>query len=148
MEGRSQIRIREAPEERGKTDVALKDPAQTKQATARADPDAGMQAAAGRDEGSIASSRKKKDRYLFTRPGERFLFLAGVWNAFHEPLSGRIPERFTILTTGANPSMARYHDRMPVILTEAEVDDWLAGPDFARYLDRDQAEVRAEKLPG
>ena len=86
--------------------------------------------------------QKKKDRYLFTRHGEEILFLAGFWNSFNEPLSGPIPERFTILTTEANESMSRYHNRMPVILTWSEVDDWLCGDDFQKYLDRVQASVK------
>ena len=89
--------------------------------------------------------QKKKDRYLFTLPGENFLFLAGIWNSFHDPLSGTIPEHFTILTTEANTSMARFHDRMPIILTDWEVDDWLTSADFAKYLDREQASVEASK---
>ena len=92
-----------------------------------------------------APGQKKKDRYLFTLPGKKFLFLAGIWNTFDEPLSGLIRDRFTILTTEANENMARFHNRMPVILTEAEVDDWLAGNDWSRYLNRPQVAVEAEK---
>ena len=88
--------------------------------------------------------QKKKDRYIFTLPGQKFLFLAAVWSGFANPLSGLIPEHFTILTTEANEHMAPYHNRMPVILTDAEVDDWLAGDDFSKYLNRSQAEVNAE----
>jgi len=88
--------------------------------------------------------QKKKDKYLFTLPGQKFLFLAAIWDKFENPLSGRIPEHFTILTTEANSSMAAYHTRMPVILTEDEVDGWLSGGDFHQYLDRVQSEVSAE----
>lgn len=90
--------------------------------------------------------KKKKDRYIFTLPDQKFLFLAGIWNSFNDPLSGQIPEHFTILTTEANQSMARFHDRMPVILTDSEVDDWLTGADFTQYLNRVQSEVIAEKM--
>lgn len=68
-----------------------------------------------------------------------------MWNSFHDPLSGRIPEHFTILTTSANESMAKFHDRMPVILTDGEVDGWLSGDDFQKYLGRAQSAVAADK---
>lgn len=89
--------------------------------------------------------QKKKDRYVFTLPGQKWLFLAGMWSSFCDPLSGPIPERFIILTTEANERMRQYHDRMPVLLTESEVDDWLTGNDFHKYLDREQISVEAEK---
>jgi putative SOS response-associated peptidase YedK len=93
-----------------------------------------------------APGQKKKDRYIFTLTGERFLFLAGFWKSHGGHQAGPIPERFTVLTTGANDSMAPYHNRMPVILTEAEIDDWLAGHDFQKYLGRRPADVHAEKV--
>ncbi len=100
--------------------------------------------ATGFFEWTPAPGRTRKDRYIFSLPGEPFLFLAAIWDNFLEPLSGLIPERFTILTTEANTGMVAFHHRMPVILTDAEVDDWLSGPDFTKYLHRDQAAVSAE----
>jgi putative SOS response-associated peptidase YedK len=35
---------------------------------------------------------------------------------------------FSIVTTTAAPSTARYHDRMPLILEEGQYDDWMRGP--------------------
>lgn len=91
--------------------------------------------------------QKQKDRYIFTLQGQKFLFLAGMWNSFPDPLSGRIPEHFTILTTNANASMARFHDRMPIVLTDDEVDDWLTADDFTKYLNREQPEVESVRSP-
>lgn len=89
--------------------------------------------------------QKKKNRYIFNLPGEKFMFLAGMWQGFSDPASGQTAEHFTILTTEANHSVNQYHDRMPVLLTESEVDDWLAGDDFQKYLHREQPMVEAEK---
>lgn len=36
--------------------------------------------------------------------------------------------RFAIVTTAANASMREVHHRMPVILGEEEIDDWLFDP--------------------
>ncbi|MDR2301461.1 MAG: SOS response-associated peptidase [Deltaproteobacteria bacterium] len=89
--------------------------------------------------------QKKKDRFIFTLGGVGYLFLAGFWNSYVDQPKGNVTERFTVLTTEANESMAPYHSRMPVILTDDEVDDWLGGSDLEKYLKRPQAEVRAEK---
>ena len=51
-----------------------------------------------------------------------------------------IRDRFTIVTTEANPQVARIHDRMPVILPMDAIDTWLtAPPDEARALLRPYA---------
>ena len=92
--------------------------------------------------------QKRKDRYIFTLLGEKWLFLAGIWSVFSDPLSGQIPERFTILTTEANEGVSHFHDRMPVILAESEVDDWLTGDDFTKYMNRAQPTLEAKKSNG
>lgn len=89
--------------------------------------------------------RSRKDRYLFVLPGEKFLFLAAFWSGFSGSSGGEPQKHFTILTTEANDSMRSFHSRMPVILAEAEVDDWLSGS-FEKYLNRIQAEVQAIKI--
>lgn len=58
-------------------------------------------------------------------PGSEFLYLAGIWNNFAVPEKGPIPEHFTIITTNANASVAFCHNRMPVILRENEIEEWL-----------------------
>ncbi|MCJ7846080.1 SOS response-associated peptidase [Blautia sp. NSJ-175] len=62
---------------------------------------------------------KKKEKYTFTRPDGRILFFAGIYNRYGEE------QRFVILTTQANDSMRRIHDRMPLILEERQVKDWI-----------------------
>jgi putative SOS response-associated peptidase YedK len=54
----------------------------------------------------------------FHRRDGRLLLLAGLWDAGH----------FTVLTTEPNALVAEVHDRMPVILSEAEAAAWLAAP--------------------
>ena len=39
---------------------------------------------------------------------------------------------FAIVTTDAAPSVAQYHNRMPVVLDDSQFDDWMRGtPDQA-----------------
>ena len=44
------------------------------------------------------------------------------------PPAGQHDPRFTILTTRPNKLVAQIHDRMPVILPAARIDDWLTAP--------------------
>ena len=62
---------------------------------------------------------KQKTKYRFHLPGQNVLYLAGLWNVFQGE------ERFVILTTAPNHSMAGIHDRMPVLLTNEEAIPWL-----------------------
>ena len=71
---------------------------------------------AGFFEWTHAAGEKRK--YLFRKPGESALYLAGLWGEF----GGE--RRFVILTRAANDSMRGIHDRMPVILARDELQRW------------------------
>jgi putative SOS response-associated peptidase YedK len=64
--------------------------------------------------------------YWFHRPEGGLILLAGLFQ--RAPAEAPGPPRFTILTTRPNATVARVHDRMPVVLPQARLDDWLAGP--------------------
>jgi putative SOS response-associated peptidase YedK len=53
------------------------------------------------------------------------LALAGLWEGWRAP-DGEILRTFAIVTAAANAEMAALHDRMPVILEEADWPVWLA----------------------
>ena len=72
-----------------------------------------------------ADGEGKKRKYRFNLPGDRALYLAGLWNDF----AGE--EKCVILTTAANGSMEGIHDRMPVVLTRAEAEPWVRDAGFA-----------------
>jgi putative SOS response-associated peptidase YedK len=79
-------------------------------------------------------SRGRKQPYAITVPGLELLAFAGLWERWKPP-EGEPVETFTIVTTDANESVAKIHDRMPVILPLDAVDTWLtAPPDEARAL--------------
>lgn len=72
-----------------------------------------------------------KKKYLFRLPDSPVLFLAGFWGSFDGE------RRFVVLTTEANDSMRPIHNRMPVILREIEVEDWICDGGLAEeYLRR------------
>lgn len=84
----------------------------------------------------------KKDKFLFRANSTDPLYLAGIWNTFSEE---PFPAHFTILTTTANPAMADYHSRMPILLQANEIEPWLEGKNLTQILTRQPFSVSAEK---
>ena len=62
---------------------------------------------------------KSKEKFTFERKGTPVLFMAGCYNRYEGQ------ERFVILTTDANSSVAPVHNRMPLILEPEELGDWV-----------------------
>jgi putative SOS response-associated peptidase YedK len=65
-----------------------------------------------------------KQPYFIRMRDERLFAFAGLWDRWESPGKGVI-ETCTILTTAANAVLAPIHDRMPVILPQADYDRWL-----------------------
>ena len=60
--------------------------------------------------------------------------LAGVYDVWKGD-GGKAITSFAIVTTDAAPSVAQYHNRMPVVLDDSHFDDWMRGtPDQAAEL--------------
>ena len=68
----------------------------------------------------------QKEKVTFKREDASTLYMAGIYQRYEEG------NRFVILTTGANESMRPVHDRMPVILEEHELKDWIYDFEFMR----------------
>lgn len=62
-----------------------------------------------------SGSKGQKTRHSFTPSHARAFSFAGLWQ----------DDRFTIITTTPNATVAEYHDRMPVILKPQDVEVWL-----------------------
>ncbi|HEX2657230.1 MAG TPA: SOS response-associated peptidase [Polyangia bacterium] len=73
----------------------------------------------------------RREPFWFHRQDGGLVLLAGL---YHE---GPDRPRFTVLTTRPNDLMTPIHDRMPVVLPNGALDDWLRAP-----------EVRAAQLIG
>lgn len=73
-------------------------------------------------------TKKARQPIWFHRADGGLILFAGLYESWH---SG--PEQqertFTILTTGANDIVGKVHDRMPVILDDPHVDEWLFAND-------------------
>ena len=61
----------------------------------------------------------RKTKYMFYREDRTLLYLAGIADVFERE------KRFVILTTQANASMEKVHDRMPLILEPGQIRGWL-----------------------
>lgn len=72
----------------------------------------------------VATGGPKRAVYV-TRRDRRPLAVAGLWSAWTSPEDGVVRRTCCVITTAANPSMARVHDRMPAIIEEEDWADWL-----------------------
>lgn len=75
----------------------------------------------------VGGKQQRKQPYFIHMADEQPLVMGGLWETWREPSTGQELETFTILTTTANPQVAKLHDRMPVIIPPHEFDRWL-GP--------------------
>lgn len=59
-----------------------------------------------------------KEKNSFTRSDAMSLYMVGFCDWFENE------RRFVVLTTAANDSMKKVHDRMPLILEKEQLEDW------------------------
>lgn len=71
---------------------------------------------------------KSKNKISFERPDRQVMLFAGIWNTYG------LDNRVAILTTEANDSMERIHDRMPLIMEQNEIDTWLYDDNSVEFL--------------
>ena len=83
---------------------------------------------------SEKTGRPVKRQYLFRLPGARAFLLSAV----------REGDRFSVVTTAPNASVAPVHNRMPLVLGPGESGVWL-GPGFAGLADR--GGITLESMP-
>jgi putative SOS response-associated peptidase YedK len=70
-----------------------------------------------------AEGREKTPYYIHPQR-ESFVAFAGLYDVWMNP-TGEELYSFTIITTEADPFMARLHNRMPVVLEQELENDWL-----------------------
>lgn len=84
--------------------------------------------------------KKNKEKYLFNIPGRKMVYMAGIYNEFEGE------EKYVILTTGANASMKNIHHRMPVILGENSIENWIYDDKFVDILFGSEMTTLEKKL--
>ena len=70
---------------------------------------------------------KQKNKVTFQNDDSSVLYMAGFYNCFQGE------DRFIIITTDANDSVKTVHDRMPLILEEKELYDWILDDDYLEF---------------
>lgn len=81
-----------------------------------------------------------KNKVTFYAENRNTLYLAGLWNIDNDEV------RFVVLTTEANDSMKRVHDRMPLMVDSVRIRQWLCDTAFAEsYLSTQMPNLLAEK---
>lgn len=70
------------------------------------------------------NGKSRKEKYLITIPGEKMLYMAGFYNRCNDK-QGKPFNGFVIMTQPANQSIARIHDRMPLMLIAKEREIWI-----------------------
>ena len=60
-----------------------------------------------------------KTKYGFVPSDGKLLYMAGIYRRYEEK------ERFVILTTEANDLMRPIHDRMPLLLKQDQIEEWI-----------------------
>lgn len=78
--------------------------------------------------GGFYEWNREKEKAMFYRDGAPVLYMAGFYCPFFET------NRFVILTTCANASVSPVHDRMPLLLEENELEDWIFKDEFMRQV--------------
>jgi len=68
--------------------------------------------------------KEARQPHWFHRPDHALVVLAGMWK-MQQQRDGTFAQAFVVLTTRANGVMAPIHDRMPVVLAESQLDEWL-----------------------
>lgn len=70
----------------------------------------------------------RKQPYAIARRDRDMMAFAGVWEGWRSKM-GTVIRSFSIITTSANTTMAPIHDRMPVIIDQADWPVWLGEVD-------------------
>ncbi len=68
--------------------------------------------------------KEQRQPFWFHRPDGGLLLFAGLYESW-QPAPDEWEPTFTIITTDANATLVPVHNRMPVILPDEVVDDWL-----------------------
>lgn len=84
---------------------------------------------------------QSKDKFNCEREDANELYMAGLYAVY----GGE--KKFVILTTDANTSMKEIHHRMPLILEQQELSDWLLNNDAVNdLLHKVPTELRLKKI--
>ena len=88
--------------------------------------------------------KKKYPHHIYVNNHQLFCF-AGIYSSWTDKETGELINSFSIITTDANPMMARIHNlkkRMPVILHPEQYNEWLK-----KDLSKEQVQSLLQQFP-
>ncbi len=77
----------------------------------------------------------RKQPYLIRFENLELFSMAGIWESWKNPETGKTVESCAILTTRANEAVVAIHDRMPVIIKPEDYSTWLAPESHREQID-------------
>ena len=86
--------------------------------------------ATGFYEWQVVEGQKNKQPYNIKLKEQSVFAMAGLWETSIDPVTNKSIDSFTIITTDANPLMAKIHNtkkRMPVLVAPVDYSNWLKG---------------------
>jgi putative SOS response-associated peptidase YedK len=66
-----------------------------------------------------------REPHYFTREDGAVISMAGLYEEWTDPATGEIVTSATIIVTDASEEIAHIHHRMPAILEQDQIEDWL-----------------------
>jgi putative SOS response-associated peptidase YedK len=87
-----------------------------------------------------------KQPYFISAADDGVLSLAGLWDRWKNPETGETVTSCTMIITNANALTGAIHNRMPVVLNDADIGRWLNGTAGEELL-RSAAEDRLRMWP-
>ena len=77
--------------------------------------------------------KETKQPYFIKLKDEELMFMAGIYD-IKEYLDGSIHPSFSILTKEANEEISILHHRMPIVLPNNQIDDYICNSDYHQVL--------------
>lgn len=78
--------------------------------------------------GGFYEWNRSKEKVTFTGLEKSPVYMAGCYRKYGNQL------HFVVITTGANDNMRPVHDRMPLILQEGQLRDWICKDEEAKHI--------------
>ncbi|HRF09053.1 MAG TPA: SOS response-associated peptidase [Xanthobacteraceae bacterium] len=96
-----------------------------------------------------ATADKKKQPHYFTRRDGEIISIAGLYEEWKNPETGKPQRSCTMIIGAANNFVSPLHDRMPIILERDQFSSWLegsAGVEVLRAADDDVLQEHAVSM--
>ena len=72
----------------------------------------------------VGDNKEQKQPFYISPKQDTMFSFAGVWESFKD-VENNIINSYSIITTSPNKEMSAIHDRMPVILNQTDLSEWL-----------------------